>query len=52
MDNFVKVAGSLAEELRPNNNNGVVWANQFDNVANSKGHYETTGPENMGTNKR
>ena len=34
--NFVKVAGRLADELRPNNNNGVVWANQFDNVANSK----------------
>ena len=44
-DNFVKVAGRLADELRPSNNNGVVWANQFDNVANSKGHYETTGPE-------
>jgi len=43
--NFVKVAGRLAEELKPNNNNGVVWANQFDNVANSKGHYENTGPE-------
>ena len=43
--NFVKVAGRLADELRPNNNNGVVWANQFDNTANSKGHYETTGPE-------
>ena len=43
--NFVKIAGRLAEELKPNNNNGVVWANQFDNVANSKGHYENTGPE-------
>ena len=43
--NFVKVAGRLSEELKPNNNNGVVWANQFDNVANSKGHYENTGPE-------
>jgi len=43
--NYVKVAGRLADELRPSNNNGVVWANQFDNVANSKGHYETTGPE-------
>jgi cysteine synthase A len=44
-DNFVKVAGRLADELRPSNNNGVVWANQFDNVANAKGHYESTGKE-------
>ncbi len=44
-DNFVKVAGRLADELRPSNNNGVVWANQFDNVANAKGHYEGTGKE-------
>ena len=43
--NFVKVASKLAEELRPSNNNGVVWANQFDNVANAKGHYEGTGQE-------
>ena len=43
--NFVKVASRLADELRPKNNNGVVWANQFDNTANSKGHYETTGAE-------
>jgi cysteine synthase len=43
--NYVKVASKLAKELKPNNNNGVVWANQFDNVANSKGHYEGTGKE-------
>jgi len=43
--NYVKVAGRLADELRSSNNNGVVWANQFDNVANAKGHYQTTGPE-------
>ncbi|MDC1280481.1 cysteine synthase A [Pelagibacteraceae bacterium] len=43
--NFVKVAAKLADELRPSNNNGVVWANQFDNVANAKGHYEGTGLE-------
>ncbi len=43
--NYVKIAGRLAEELKKTNNHGVVWANQFDNTANSKGHYETTGPE-------
>ena len=43
--NYVKVAGRLADELRNTNNYGVVWANQFDNTANSKGHFETTGPE-------
>ena len=35
--NYVKVAGRLAEELKSTNNNGVVWANQFDNTANAKG---------------
>ena len=43
--NYVKIAGRLAEELKNTNNRGVVWANQFDNTANSKGHYKTTGPE-------
>ena len=38
-NNFVKVAARLADELRPTNNNGVIWANQFDNTANAKGHY-------------
>ena len=44
-NNYVKYSGRLADELRNQNNKGVVWANQFDNTANSKGHYETTGPE-------
>ena len=43
--NYVKVASRIAQELKSTNNNGVVWANQFDNIANAKGHYETTGPE-------
>ena len=44
-NNYVKYSGRLAEELKKSNNKGVIWANQFDNTANSKGHYETTGPE-------
>ena len=43
--NYVKVASRLVEELKSSNNNGVIWANQFDNTANAKGHYETTGHE-------
>ena len=44
-DNFVKYSGRLAEELSKNNNGNVLWANQFDNVANYLGHYQTTGQE-------
>ena len=39
-NHYQKVAGRLAQEL-PN----AIWANQFDNVANRRAHYETTGPE-------
>ena len=44
-NNYVKVAGRLAEELAKTEPNGAIWANQFDNVANREGHYRTTGPE-------
>lgn len=44
-NNYVKVSGRLAEELAKTEPNGVVWANQFDNVANRQGHLDTTGPE-------
>jgi cysteine synthase A len=43
--NYVRVSESVAEELKESNPNGVIWANQFDNVANRQGHYRTTGPE-------
>ncbi len=43
-NNYVKISGRLADELAASEN-GAVWANQFDNVANRQGHYETTGPE-------
>ena len=44
-NNFVKYSGRLAEEMSKNNNGNVLWANQFDNVANYLGHYQTTGQE-------
>jgi cysteine synthase A len=44
-DNYVKYSGRLAEELAKTNPAGAIWANQFDNVANRRGHQETTGPE-------
>ena len=44
-DNYVRYSGRLAEELAKTEQNGVVWANQFDNTANREGHRTTTGPE-------
>ena len=44
-NNYVKVSGRIADELSKTEPNGAIWANQFDNVANRKGHHETTGPE-------
>jgi cysteine synthase A len=43
--NYVRYSGRLAEEIAQHEPNGAIWANQFDNVANRRGHYETTGPE-------
>ncbi|MDH2380113.1 cysteine synthase A [Bradyrhizobium sp. CER78] len=36
---YARYSARLAAEL------GAFWANQFDNVANSEGHYRTTGRE-------
>ena len=44
-NNYVKVSGRLAEEIDRRESAGAIWANQFDNVANRRAHYETTGPE-------
>jgi cysteine synthase A len=44
-NNYVKYSGRLAEELNAKLENGAIWANQFDNVANRQVHVETTGPE-------
>ncbi len=44
-DNYVHVAERLAEELAGSEQNGVVYANQWDNTANRRAHFEGTGPE-------
>lgn len=39
-NNYVKLSGRIAAET-----DNAIWANQFDNIANRRAHYETTGPE-------
>ena len=44
-ENYVHVAERLAGELEGTEKNGVVYANQWDNLANRRSHIEGTGPE-------
>ncbi len=44
-NHYARYSGQLAEELNAKEPNGAIWANQFDNIANRKAHYDTTGPE-------
>jgi cysteine synthase len=44
-NNYVKLSGRIADSLAKTEPSGAVWANQFDNVANRNGHFQTTGPE-------
>ena len=43
--NYVHVSERLAGELAAQEPNGVLWANQWDNLANRRAHFESTGPE-------
>jgi len=44
-NNYVHVAERAAAELEPQEKHGVLYANQWDNVANREGHVASTGPE-------
>jgi cysteine synthase len=44
-NNYVRLSGRLAERIDREHPCGAIWANQFDNIANRQGHFETTGPE-------
>ena len=44
-NNYVKVADRLAQELAKSEPNGVLYANQWDNVSNRNAHVRSTGPE-------
>ena len=43
--NYIRQSEEIAKLLRETNENGVLWANQFDNTANQMSHYNSTGPE-------
>ena len=43
--NYIRQSETIANRLSETSKNGVLWANQFDNLANQKGHFETTGKE-------
>jgi cysteine synthase len=44
-NNYQHVARRLAEELRKTEPNGVLFADQWNNLDNLKAHYVSTGPE-------
>ena len=43
--NYIRQSQQIAEDLSKTHKNGVLWANQFDNVANQMAHFNSTGPE-------
>jgi cysteine synthase A len=44
-DNYQHVGRRLAEQLRKGEPNGVLFADQWNNLDNRKAHYVSTGPE-------
>ena len=44
-NNYQHVGRRLADQLRVTEPNGVLFADQWNNLDNAKAHYESTGPE-------
>ena len=44
-NNYQHVARRLADQLRKQEPNGVLFADQWNNLDNAKAHYDSTGPE-------
>jgi cysteine synthase len=44
-NNYQHIGRRLAERLRKSEPNGVLFADQWNNLDNPKAHYESTGPE-------
>jgi cysteine synthase A len=44
-NNYQHIGRRLADQLRKSEPNGVLFADQWNNLDNAKAHYESTGPE-------
>src|SRR5437764_1314198 len=44
-NNYQHVGRRLADQLRRSESNGVLFADQWNNLDNAKAHYDSTGPE-------
>jgi cysteine synthase len=44
-NHYIHTARRKAEQLAASEPNGAIWARQFDNLANTRIHYNTTGAE-------
>jgi cysteine synthase len=43
--NYIKQSKQIAEDLNKISQNGVFWANQFDNIINTEAHIQSTAEE-------